>query len=96
MDVSDQACGMSGVVATPSSMFAVAVPLTDVFGGLSLLPVSPMAARLTDCDAFEFDEIAVTNSEFALVLSTMTAPLVVFDFLPLHSKTQEQTLRHAA
>ena len=44
---------MSGVVATPSSMFGVAVPLTDVFGGLSLLPVSPMAARLTDCDAFD-------------------------------------------
>ena len=84
MDVSDQACGMSGVVATPSSMFAVAVPLTDVFGGLSLLPVSPMAARLTDCDAFEFDEIAVTNSDalgaFALLVSTMTAPLIVFAF----------------
>ena len=78
MDVSDQACGMSGVVATPSSMFGVAVPLTDVFGGLSLLPVSPMAARLTDCDAFDFDETTMTNSDalgaFALLVSPMAAP----------------------
>ena len=63
MDVSDQACGMSGVVATPYSMFGVAVPLADVFGGLSLSPVSPMAARLTDCGAFDFDARTVTDSD---------------------------------
>ena len=77
MGVSDQARGMSGVVATVSSAFGVAALLTesDAFafdGRTSLSLVSPMAACLTDCDA----ERAVTDSDaFSFDGRTMT----VFD-----------------
>ena len=98
---------MLGVVAT-TSKFGVAVPLTDVFGGLSLSPVSPMAARLTDCDGFDFDEGTMTDSDafgaftFDTALSLVSPkadPCVVFAVLLVIApelRQKEQTLGHAA